>query len=111
MLTALAAMRPVGRPVEAAGIPVTQPTVLTALAEALTPLGLRLRGGFALVPETDEALLRLRPDARTMLLVGNVGSEMWRRSGAAIKGTGAPHPLDRWTRTVIAPIEIGRAHV
>lgn len=91
----------VTRPDEAT---LTQVPVLTVLTEALAPHGLRLRGGFAPVPETDAALLGLRPDARTLLLVGNAGSEMWRRSSAAILGTGQPHPLDRWTRAVIEPI-------
>lgn len=81
-----------------------QPAILTALADAVAAQGLRLRGGFRLVPGTDEAVLRHRQDARTMLLVGNVGSEMWQRSRAAIRGAGAPHPLDRWTRNVIEPI-------
>jgi ferredoxin len=86
----------------------TQPALLTSLAEALTPLGLRLRGGFVPVPKTDAALLALRPDTRTVLLIGNAGSEMWLRSGAAIKGTGEPHPLDRWTRAVMEPIAAGQ---
>ncbi len=82
----------------------TQAPTLTALADALIPHGLRLRGGFRPVPEADAALLGLRPDAGTILLVGNVGSEMWLRSGAAIEGTGTPNPLDRWTRSTITPI-------
>jgi hypothetical protein len=91
----------IARPVEAA---VTQSALLAALAERLAPHGLRLRGGFGPVPATDAALLARRPDTKTVLLVGNVGSEMWRRSGAAIMGTGQPHPLDHWTRDVIEPI-------
>ncbi len=82
----------------------TQPPILGTLAATLAPHGLRLRGGFHPVPRTDAALLAARPDAGTVLLVGNAGSEMWRRSGAAILATGAPHALDRWTRAVIAPI-------
>ena len=77
---------------------------LTQLSDALERHGLRLRGGFPLVPATDAALQQRVPAARALLLVGNVGSEMWRRSGTAIQGLGAPHPLDRWTRQVIEPI-------
>ncbi len=96
----------VARPVEAVVTPVPIPA---ALIEALTRHGLRLRGGFRPGPETDAALLDLRPATRTVLLVGNAGSEMWRRSGAAIEATGAPNPLDRWTRAVIEPVAAAHA--
>mgnify|MGYP001052406417 CR=1 FL=1 len=82
----------------------TQSSDMTALVEELAAHGLRLRGGFAPVPATDAALLALRPDTKSVVLVGNVGSEMWQRSKAAILGTGQPHPLDRWTRDVLTPI-------
>lgn len=96
----------VTRPVEAA---VTQIPIPSTLNEALADIGLRLRGGFRPVPETDAALLARQPDTRTVVLVGNVGSDMWRRSGAAIVATGAPDPLDRWTRAVIEPIAAAHA--
>lgn len=104
MLSAAAA----ARPVEAA---VTQVPILTTLAEALAGHGLRLRGGFHPVPETDAALLARRPDTKTALLVGNVGSEMWQHSGVAIMATGAPNPLDRWTRAIIEPIAAAHAGI
>jgi hypothetical protein len=87
---------------------VTQRTLPDRLAEELAPHGLRLRGGFRVDAALDAALQRQVPGGRTLLLVGNTGSEMWRRSGAAILDLGAPDPLDRWTRAVVAPI--ARAH-
>lgn len=88
---------------EASGV-VNRGTLPDRLAEALLPHGLRLRGGFRLAAAIDAALQQHVPDARTLLLVANTGSEMWRRSGAAIRAMGPVHPLDRWTRAVIEPI-------
>lgn len=82
----------------------TQPNLLASLTEAVAAHGLRLRGGFAPFSEADPELLKLRPDTKTVVLVGNAGSEMWQRSKSTILATGAPNPLDRWTRTVLEPI-------
>ncbi len=79
-------------------------TTLADLAARLADLGLRTRNGFVLVQELDQALLDQMPAARALVLIGNVGSEMWRRSGAGIVAAPPPDPLDRWTREVIAPI-------
>ena len=77
---------------------------LAELTQALARHGLRLRGGFATDGATDAEILRAAPWARTLILVGNVGSELWDRSGAEIAALDDPDPLDRWTRTVIEPI-------
>jgi hypothetical protein len=77
---------------------------LSDLEAALAPLGLRLRGGFATGREADRNIVAVAPWARTVILVGNVGSELWDRSGAAIAGMSRPDPLDRWTKQVIDPI-------
>lgn len=98
------AVPPPMRPVEAAGAIVSQPAILQDLTALLEGHGLRLRGGFRLVPQLDQAVVEQAPAARSLLLVGNVGSEMWRRSGPAIQALGMPDPLDRWTRQVTAPI-------
>lgn len=82
----------------------TQPDLLPSLMEAVAAHGLRLRGGFAPIAGADSELLKLRPDTKTVVLIGNIGSEMWRRSKSAILETGAPNPLDRWTRTVLEPV-------
>jgi hypothetical protein len=77
---------------------------LSRLRNALAPLGLRERGSFATDSETDRNIVALAPWAQTVVLVGNVGSELWDRSGAAISALGEPDPLDRWTQQVIDPI-------
>lgn len=77
---------------------------IAELTQALARHGLRLRGGFATDSETDAEILRVAPWARTLLLVGNVGSELWDRSGAEIAALDGPDPLDRWTRNVIEPV-------
>ncbi len=82
----------------------TSPDIRGDLTARLGPHGLLLRGGFALVQELDRELLDRAPEGRSLVLIGNAGSEMWRRSAAAIEATGAPNPLDRWTRTVIEPL-------
>lgn len=79
-------------------------SILEELSRSLATLGLRLRGGFALVQDLDSALLAAMPEARSLLLIGNVGSEMWRRSAAAIEARGGAHALDDWTRDVVTPL-------
>jgi hypothetical protein len=79
------------------------PVDLEALASRLTAHGLHLRGGFH--PESDDGVPALPTGAMpgTLVLIGNVGSGLWpvfSRSPEAKDG--APHPLDRWTRRVLA---------
>ncbi len=74
------------------------------LRDALARHGLRVRGGFATDSEMDRDILAPAPWARTLVLVGNAGSELWDRSGAAIAAITGPDPLDRWTRRTIDPI-------
>jgi hypothetical protein len=83
---------------------VTPAEPLSGLAETLGRRGLRVRGGFATDSAIDAELLRVAPAARTLVLIGNVGSELWDRSGAEIAALDDPHPLDRWTRNVIEPV-------
>src|SRR5262245_16824725 len=92
MLDLTLALRPGGR------VP------LADLTEALARHGLRVRGGFAADGAMDVEILRVAPWARTLILIGNVGSELWDKSGAEIAALGDPDPLDRWTRNVIEPI-------
>src|SRR5262249_6146757 len=72
------------------------------LEEALARHGLRVRGGFATNSERDHEILTEAPWARSLILVGNVGSELWDKSGAAIAAMTGPDPMDRWTRPTIA---------
>jgi hypothetical protein len=84
-----------------------RPGVRVALAElndALARHGLRLRGGFATDSEADRDILAIAPWTRTLILVGNVGSELWDKSGAQLVAMTGPDPLDRWTRETVEPI-------
>lgn len=84
-----------------------RPGVHVALPEfndTLARVGLRVRGGFATDPATDRDILTEAPWARTLILVGNVGSELWDKSGAEIAAMAGPDPLDRWTRHIVDPI-------
>jgi hypothetical protein len=85
-------------------------TVISELAAALQPLGMILRGGFHLTAD-DRRELADFPDLRssaadqTLLLIGNAGPDLYRAffadCGLAPEGL---HPLDGWTRGVIAPL-------
>lgn len=77
---------------------------LPELEAALARYGLRMRGGFATDQTLDRDVLRHAPATRTLILVGNAGSELWEKSGGAIAAMPGPDPLDRWTRSVIDPI-------
>ncbi len=77
---------------------------LSELEASLARYGLRIRGGFATDRTLDQDVLRHAPMARTLILIGNVGSELWEKSGAEITAISGPDPLDRWTQSVIDPV-------
>lgn len=87
---------------------IAQATSLRELAAALRPLGMLIRGGFALT-EDDERDLAGFPDlaadmrSRTLVLIGNAGPALYRAFFAAGSATGE-HALDTWTRGVVAPV-------
>jgi hypothetical protein len=83
---------------------VTGSDILDDLSGRLGALGLRLRGGFGLVQDLDRDLLAHAPEAKTLVLVGNAGSELWQRSADAIVAMGEPDPLDRWTQQIVTPL-------
>ncbi|WP_436640117.1 hypothetical protein [Microbaculum sp. FT89] len=72
------------------------------LSEAVAAHGLALRGGFHPAPEDAS------PDAgegratRTLVLVGNVGPDLWPHF--APQDDGGRDALDRWTRATMKPI-------
>jgi len=79
--------------------------VLDDLAAALALHGMKLRGGFTPAPEDAVPLLGSGRQARTLLLVGNVGPAIYRHffvAGESVTATG--DPLDNWTRRLIEPI-------
>ena len=75
-----------------------------ALAAALLPHGLHVRGGFC--PEPSDGLqLADGSPALVLWLVGNVGGSMWDAFAASsFARDGLPDPLDRWSRQVGAAL-------
>jgi hypothetical protein len=80
------------------------------ISNAIASTGMVARGGF--VTSTDDSLFM--PDGRavrTVVVVGNIGGEMWPRFRQ--HETSVTHPLDAWTRATLRPIadEFGAAFV
>jgi hypothetical protein len=78
--------------------------LLDEVSAALASLGMRLRGGFVPVAEDGVPSLADGRPARMLLLVGNVGPDMYPHFFAAPESQARTNPLDRWTRRVIEPI-------
>ncbi|MGI9336672.1 MAG: hypothetical protein ACR2RL_26270 [Gammaproteobacteria bacterium] len=77
-----------------------QPTY-DEIERAAVAAGLRLRGGFAVedadaVPALDDG-----HSAKTLIVLGNAGPEMWRAFSASRLGEG-DNPLDRWSAELIS---------
>lgn len=68
-------------------------TDYSAVADAVATTGMRARGAFV-------------DDGRTVVMIGNVGGEMWPsfRSGTPDDAGAEPDPLDAWTRSMLGPI-------
>jgi len=79
----------------------TDPLSYEQVAAVAARAGITARGGFH--PEPGDAVPPLadgRP-ARTLILVGNVGSDLWPAFAASPEhADGQPDALDRWTRRV-----------
>lgn len=79
---------------------------IEALAAALAPSGLSLRGGFALDGMDEPPPGIDGGPGRTLVLVGNIGAahwpafNAWRETQAELPAD----PLDTWTRVVVDPI-------
>lgn len=76
---------------------------LEELANALLPSGILLRGLVSFAPGQGPQL----PEgglARTVVLLGNVGSSIWGEFSYWRQGYQGVDPLDTWSRTVITPI-------
>jgi hypothetical protein len=80
-------------------MPASARPLFDILAAHLAPLGLALRGGFALGDE--DALPDIEPGrpARSLILIGNIGGAMW--PAFQRKPHADSDPLDAWTRQVI----------
>jgi ferredoxin len=72
------------------------------LDRAARAIGLRLRGGFICDPADMVPACRDGRPARAVVLLGNVGADMWDEFAAAPEfEDGQASPLDRWSRRVI----------
>lgn len=78
---------------------------------ALAREGLIARGGFQPAPSDGVPGLDGDRPARTLVMVGNAGPEMWRAFAASPEHDTAPDPLDRWSERVIGDLatELGAA--
>lgn len=79
------------------------------LRAALGRAGLILRGGFHPEPADGVPALPDGSPARTLMLVGNAGPEMWRAFRAARLALAGRHPLDGWLKPLLREIatEVG----
>ncbi len=79
---------------------------MTTIEAALAREGLIARGGFH--PEPDDGV---PGPARTLIMVGNAGPEMWWAFAASPEHDTAADPLDRWSLRVIGELaaELGAA--
>lgn len=73
-----------------------------ALTDLAAPLGLTLRGGFAVEPGDLVPDLPNGRRAKTLILLGATGGSLWPAFSASPEaGDGAKDPLDRWSKRVI----------
>ena len=88
--------------------PMIEPDPLGALAAALRPHGMLIRGGFALGAEDAAGFapfpaLASKGSERTLVLIGNAGSALYDAFFAAVE---PGDELDAWTRRVVEPIAV-----
>ncbi len=75
------------------------------IAAALAAHGLAARGGFALAAADRAPAVGAGRPARALILVGAAGPAPWTAFAASAEAAdGAPDPLDRWSRRVIAAV-------
>src|SRR5258708_23622247 len=83
-------------------------TQLERIQESLAAHGLALRGGFHPGPEDAAPTLRGGRPCGTLLLLGNLGGDLWPVFAESPElADGAPHPLDRWTRRILESLAPG----
>lgn len=87
-----------------------------AIRQAVAPSGLSLRGGFHPGSADSVPALKSGKAARTLLLLGNADSAMWRAFKASVEGCDVAAssgtlssgrglgPLDRWSHRIIAAL-------
>lgn len=62
-------------------------------------LGLSCRGGFHVQNDDNGQLEQLPQSAKTLIMIGNIGSALWATAGEYIRHSTRQHPLDHWTRS------------
>ena len=72
-----------------------------AVAAAVERTGLKVRGGFHPGPEDGVPPLRGGAGPATLILVGNVGSSVWKPFAASGLPGRSAHPLDDWSRETV----------
>lgn len=81
------------------------------VAAAVTATGFVARGGF--IPADDDPVPPAPSGARTrtVVVIGNIGGSIWPTFRQ--QETPGPDPLDRWTRSVLAPLadQLGAGYV
>ncbi|NNE12296.1 MAG: hypothetical protein HKN41_08650, partial [Ilumatobacter sp.] len=73
-----------------------------AIAEAIEPAGMIVRGGFVVNAHDDIPPVAVDRPTSSVVIVGNVAGPMWDRFERA--RTPGHDPLDRWTRQVLEPV-------
>ena len=86
------------------------PLALSDIEAAIAPHGLAVRGGFKPGPEDGVPALADGSAPAAVVMIGNVGSAMWRAFDAAGPHAGSD-PLNAWSEAVISRIatELGAA--
>jgi hypothetical protein len=62
-------------------------------------LGLCCRGGFHVTDDDDGKYAQLPASAKTLIMIGNIGSALWATAGEYLRHSTRRHPLDHWTRS------------
>lgn len=90
----------------------TDSAVIADAAEALSPFGLSVRGGFN--PDVDDSVPEFSKgvDSGTVLLIGNTSPLMWQKFQDSETGRTAlagceDEPLDTWTKSVVDRVAHG----
>jgi hypothetical protein len=72
------------------------------IAAGVAATGMVARGGFVPVESDRVPTLDDGRSARTVVVIGNIGSAMWPKFRSGEQP--GPNPLDAWTRRVLAPV-------
>ena len=70
-----------------------------SLQQECESLGLSCRGGFQVAKDDCRAFAQLPRSAKTLIMIGNIGSALWVTAGEYLSHSTQRHPLDNWTRS------------